>query len=130
MKYQALIIEDNHSDQILHKAILEALGFECTLSDDGENAIGHLVNRRFDLIILDLNMPKITGIQVLMGVRQAPLAAEVPVVVVSARDDLNSRMLTRMFGARAFIRKPLNVVTHEKILRDCMTEGPDGGFYE
>ena len=120
MKKKALIIEDNISDQILNKATLECLEFECIVVPDGEMAISQIVSQKFDLILLDLEMPNISGIQFLMGFRSAFLNKDIPVVVVSSKEDTNSKELAEKFGAKDFIQKPLNMNNHRSLLLNAI----------
>ena len=108
MKPQALIIEDCVLDQVIHKIILESLNFECVVVSGGEEAVSHLNDTQFSLILLDLNLPQINGNQILMGYRSSVMNKSTPVVVVSSTISQNHKEFLRTWGAQLLIEKPLN----------------------
>lgn len=116
MKKQALIIEDNGIDQAINRSILESIGFECTSCSDGDDAISFLLETSFDLILLDMGLPNITGIQFLSGFRSAVLNQEARVVVVSGSADEKMSDLVKFYGAEACLKKPLSIQEHKSIL--------------
>lgn len=80
-----LLVEDNHADVVLLMEAFRANGFACdiTVASDGSRALELLAEPPPDLIILDLNLPKISGVTVLSEVRKNSQFAGVPVIVFS-----------------------------------------------
>ena len=130
MKKQALIIEDNKSDQMLTKSFLEYIGCECTVTYDCDGAVKHLLSKKFDIIVLDINMPQMNGIQFLIGFREAPLAKNTSVIVVSGNDLDAYLSQAEMFGAKVCIKKPLNITKHKPLIEKYLIENIKEDLHE
>ncbi|MGH7963017.1 MAG: response regulator [Candidatus Binatia bacterium] len=110
-----VVIEDNPADVFLIRESLKEQGVECELSiaEDGQEAIA-LVRReeaadgaeRLDLIVLDLNLPKYSGKEILQSIRKSPALAQVPVAILTSSDSPQDRLETSNLGANRYIRKP------------------------
>jgi CheY-like chemotaxis protein len=112
---RVLVIEDNETDVRLIKEALEkyAVRFELSVISDGQKALEHLKHIAESptpqLIILDLNMPKHDGIEVLVQYRMTVALFEVPIVVLTSSDSPSDRLRTKNIGVSAFIRKPMGL---------------------
>ncbi len=113
-----LVIEDNEADiELLRLALEEAgLNFEMTAIEDGGEALacGNQVGPQFeatvpDLIVLDLNLPKYGGLEVLEAVRGYHLFDTVPVVVLSSSSSPRELEKIKAFVFVRFIRKPADL---------------------
>ncbi|MEO1232159.1 MAG: response regulator transcription factor [Myxococcota bacterium] len=82
---------------------LRRAGFETSLAMAGDEGLAHILSGSFDLVLLDLMLPKVTGFEVLEAVRSR---ASVPIVVLSARTDLPARLQSFEQGAVDFVPKP------------------------
>lgn len=119
-----LIVEDNPTNRKVLQKILERAGYHCTLAQDGEEALDLIVSRRFDAIILDLNMPKIPGTEVasfckVMGGPQSL----VPIIMFSASVTQEARKESFEAGADAFMSKPIDVPHFLEALDRLICEG-------
>jgi DNA-binding response OmpR family regulator len=110
-----LLIEDAEPDVFLVREALRRSGVDCTLRvlDDGEKAIEYIDQLDGDgtsqtprLVLLDLNLPKRTGDQILQHIRGSVRCAEVPVVIVTSSDSPNDKLQTAQLGATQYFRKP------------------------
>lgn len=106
-----LLIEDNADDERLTLRALRKNNImnEVVVAYDGEQALAHLFSEATPLpalIVLDLKLPKVTGLEVLQKVRENPRTALVPVVVLTASDDTEQITTAYAVGANSFIRKP------------------------
>ncbi|MEO0815418.1 MAG: response regulator transcription factor [Myxococcota bacterium] len=100
---RVLIIEDDpHVAQGLVGGLKRA-GFEATLAVTGDSGLRQILNDSFDLVLLDLMLPELSGFEVLEAVRSR---VSVPIVVLSARTDLPSRLQSFDGGAVDFVPKP------------------------
>ena len=108
-----LLVEDEAQIQKLVKMNLEIEGYEVIAQDDGHNVLHTLESEHIDLIILDLMLPDIDGIQILEQVRLR--YSEIAVLIVSARDASADRILGLKSGADDYLTKPFNL--EELILR-------------
>ncbi len=107
-----LLIEDNDADVYLFRKALEAADFhfELTVVQDGAEALAFVRREGTgsvpDLVVLDLNLPKDGGIQVLKAIRESQSFYNVPVAVVSSSASPQDRAETSKLGADRYIRKP------------------------
>ncbi|MCM0045016.1 MAG: ATP-binding protein, partial [Burkholderiaceae bacterium] len=108
--FRILIAEDNPTNRtVLHK-ILERAGHECTLARDGAEAMDLIGTQEFDTIVLDLNMPKVTGIEVARFCKAiGGWPAAVPIIMFSASVTREAREESFAAGAQAFLPKPIDV---------------------
>ncbi|MEG2685471.1 MAG: response regulator, partial [Erysipelotrichaceae bacterium] len=82
-KEKILVVEDDIQIQNFICYLLEAEGFNCIKANDGHSAIVILANEQIDIMLLDLGLPDIDGMEVISKVREW---SELPIIVVSARD--------------------------------------------
>jgi CheY-like chemotaxis protein len=112
-----LLAEDNPSDVYLIRIALQEHGIDLPLqvvADGGE--VLRIICRQatldeteLNLIILDLNLPRHDGIEILRRLREAELLARIPVVVLTSSDSPRDRTLATELGAVRFLRKPTNL---------------------
>lgn len=104
-----LIVDDNEKNALLLKSILEVEGYLNTvIRYEGRLVEEFVKNNPVDLILLDLNMPEVNGFDVLRILRDNHSHLQVPVIVISAQDDQQSRIRALKLGAKDFIAKPVN----------------------
>lgn len=113
MRTRILLIEDNPADVFLIKEAMRAHGIDFDLQwlSDGEEALGHVnslraSSRRPELILLDLNLPKVDGKELLSHIRRNQHLAETPVVILTSSDSPHDRSETASLGASCYIKKP------------------------
>ena len=105
---RVLIIEDDAdiAEAIAHQ--LEKVSLQPILARTGEEGL-HLVQRGADLVVLDLNLPGMDGLEVCRTIRRSPMGARIPIVVVSARADESDRILGLEMGADDYVVKPFSL---------------------
>ena len=102
-----LVIEDEARILSFLSRALEAEGFDVDGADNGSDGLDRAVRGGYDLVILDLLLPRVDGLTVLRELhRQRP---ELPVVIVSARSDLPTKLRGFRFGATDYLAKPFAV---------------------
>ena len=101
-----LIVDDDPTARETLVAILEGEGYELHLAKDGIRALQMLEQLQPDLILLDVMMPGMTGFEVCQRIRATPALAEVPIILLTALDDPNSRLRGIEAGADDFLSKP------------------------
>jgi len=107
-------VEDNRADVILVREALEEHGIQCDLMvlSDGEQALKFVAKveggevRCAELVVLDLNLPKASGLRVLERMRASPKCASVPVVILSSSDAPKDISEAKKLGATRYIKKP------------------------
>ncbi len=116
-KLMLLLVEDNPADVFLVREALREEGLDCDLEvvNDGEQAIQYFErvdagsHSTPDLVLLDLNMPRVGGEQVLNRLRESGPCAEIAVVVMTSSDSPRDRQRAADLGAAEYFRKPTNL---------------------
>ena len=104
-----LIVDDEESIRLLLSRILESIpALEVTLADGCEAALQLTAERAYDLILLDLLMPGVGGIEVLGRIRESSLNKATPVVVVSVMSDQATKIVCKSLGASDYVVKPID----------------------
>ncbi len=119
-----LVVDDNASTLDLLSRRLRRDGHEVTSCDNGEGALELLAEAGYDLVLLDLLMPGLSGIEVLKRIKSSPETAGLPVIIVSAFDDIESTVHCIESGADDYLTKPINPV----LLRARMTASLERKF--
>jgi DNA-binding response OmpR family regulator len=83
-----LVVEDDDDSRVIYEEILSVAGHRVITAADGEEAIAYALRLPFDLIILDLCLPKVDGVRVIKELRSSPAAESTPIITVSAADEL------------------------------------------
>jgi PAS domain S-box-containing protein len=102
-----LVVDDDPTARLLMRAALQKAGFEVVLAVDGADALRQFAGDSFDLVMLDVDMPGMNGIEVCTALR-AQGGEYLPVVMVTGMDDVKSVEAAYQAGATDFIAKPLN----------------------
>ena len=121
---RVLVVDDNASTLDLLSRRLSRDGHEVTSCDNGEGALELLGTTAFDLVLLDLLMPGVSGIEVLRRIKGSPETAALPVIIVSALDEIESAVHCIESGADDYLTKPINPV----LLRARMTASLERKF--
>lgn len=109
MPAEILIVDDEKDIADLLAYNLEKEGFSTRKACDGERALTMLQSRRPDLILLDLMLPGIQGLEVCRRIRRHPETASIPILMLTARGDESDKILGLEMGADDYITKPFSV---------------------
>jgi len=104
-KRTVLVAEDSITSRLLLKNILESAGYLVTTAVDGIDALTTLRSGHFDLVVSDIDMPRMTGLDLTMAIRADARFGETPVVLVTARDSPEDRERGIDVGANAYVVK-------------------------
>lgn len=107
MSTKILVVDDEHSIVELLKYNLENSGYEVKEAYDGEEALNMVSQERFDLIILDLMLPKIDGIEVCKRLKEEYF--HIPIIMLTAKSSEADKVLGLNIGADDYITKPFSV---------------------
>jgi class 3 adenylate cyclase/CheY-like chemotaxis protein len=106
-----LVVEDNHELRKIIVLILRSLGYEnVSEAADGRIALDLLLQREFDLVVLDIELPHVNGFEVLATLKNDPVRRHLPVIVASGLDRLDAVVKCTELGAEDFLPKPVNSV--------------------
>jgi DNA-binding response OmpR family regulator len=133
--FQIVLVEDAELDVFLIRQALEQAGltFELHLLRDGEKALEFISKIDSDetaplpsLIILDLNLPRVNGSQVLQRVRESSRWARIPVLVLTSSDSPKDRGVVAQFSATPYLRKSSRLdefMSLGRVIRDLLERG-------
>lgn len=108
MRHTILVADDEVTLRMLVRAALSNAGYDVLEAADGDEALGLARGARPDLIVLDLMMPKKSGLDVLRELRADPELAPMPVVMLTARTRAADRDAAAEAGADRFLAKPFS----------------------
>jgi signal transduction histidine kinase len=103
-----LIVDDERRNAELLKVMLTPEGYTLLTATNGEDALGLLAEQKPDLILLDVMMPGMDGYQVVGKIKENPATRNIPVIMLTALDDRNARMVGLNAGAEDFLTKPVD----------------------
>ena len=105
-----LIVDDEPMSRMLLESILESV-FICATAESGEEAISYCEANLPDLVLLDMNMPDISGLDVCTALKASPETNHIPVIFVTSTMDIESENACWEVGASDFVMKPVNAST-------------------
>jgi len=116
-----LVVEDDEFSQQLIGLYLRKAGFsEITVATDGRQALEIAKSREFDLVLLDLNLPRISGAEVLRRLRREGFLTDTPVIVISSIANMEETVQCLDLGAEDYLPKPFNVRLLEGRVSACL----------
>lgn len=108
MGLHVLAIDDSRTMRDLLRIALEQAGFDVTTAEDGLDGLERLRSAAPDIIITDINMPRLDGFGVIEAVRGSQEAASVPILVLSTESSAEMKDRARRAGATGWIVKPFD----------------------
>ncbi|MEC9282946.1 MAG: response regulator [Bdellovibrionota bacterium] len=117
-KAKVLIVDDSQVVLSFHKAMLEQNGYETECAINGFEALERFSTEKFDLIITDVNMPKMDGYQFTEEVRKQD--AEIPIIMVTTESQPHDREKGLDAGVDLFLVKPLKLDILKESLEDLV----------
>lgn len=106
-----LVVDDNDDNRYTLTRRLKRLGYDnVAIAEDGRIALDKLAEQPFDLVLLDIMMPEVNGYEVLERVKADPGLREIPVIMISALDEIDSVVKCIELGAEDYLPKPFNPV--------------------
>jgi len=104
--YNILIVDDMKENVKIVNSILQSQGYRTTIAFSGINALKIVEKESFDLILLDINMPEMSGITVCRYLKVEPKTASIPVIFLTADDDRETLTKAYKAGGTDYIKKP------------------------
>jgi two-component system phosphate regulon response regulator PhoB len=105
---RVLVVDDDVEVQRVVKRAAEGAGLDVVQAFDGAAGLLVATTERFDLILLDINMPTMDGRDVLKRLKDTPATADVPVLVYSGRGGQSDRLVGLELGAEDYVDKPID----------------------
>ena len=103
-----LVVDDIEENRMLLEGHLTHRGYEVSLADGGQSALDAIAEGDFDLVLLDIMMPGIDGIETLKQLRRNNERGTLPIIMVSARNEAEDMVQALELGANDYISKPVN----------------------
>jgi len=102
-----VVDDDEHAVEILYR-LLEREGFEVLRARSGKEALAVVAEQDVDVILLDVMMPEMDGFAVCGALRRDERTRDIPVLLLTAKDDMETRVLGMKLGVSEFLTKPIN----------------------
>lgn len=100
-----MIVEDEDTIRCELKTLLEVSGYKVIVLENFDNTLEEILNSKFDLLLLDINLPKINGEALLQQIRKE---CNVPIIMVTSKNSEVDEVLSMSYGADDYITKPYN----------------------
>jgi len=104
-----LIVDDAVTVRMYHRQLMEALGFEVEEAENGIEALEKGLSQKFDLFLVDVNMPKMDGYRLIEEMRQTPQLEAIPVIMISTEETEEDKEKAYLSGANFYLVKPAKV---------------------
>jgi len=104
-KRRILVVDDSITVREVERQLLTRRGYNVDVAVDGREGYNALRAGRYDLIVTDVDMPRMTGIELIIAVRREPKFADLPIIIVSYKDREEDRLLGLEAGASAYLTK-------------------------
>jgi len=107
-EHSCLVVEDSPMmRQLLVFALARIKHLSVTEAEDGVDGLRKLAERRFDLIITDINMPIMDGLKLVSRIRSDEVHKDVPIIIITTEGSAEDRQRAMALGANAYITKPI-----------------------
>ena len=107
--YRILVVEDNYINQMVMKAMLGQTKLQVDIAGDGEEALAAIKNKsRYDLVFMDMQMPKLDGIETTRRIRQDPGCQGLPIIALTALAMKTDREQGIAAGMNDYVVKPVD----------------------
>jgi len=120
---KVLVVDDEQNSREGLSKILTKEGYKVHIAEDGEKALQEAEDYKFDLIITDLRMPDMDGIEVLKKVREKNKS--IGVVIVTAYGEVNSYLTAMNLGAFEYLNKPIHLEELRRVIKKALEEPPE-----
>jgi adenylate cyclase len=119
-KGHVLVVDDDALNRLQLLQGLKQQGYSTAQAEDGEQALAVLSEQNFDLVILDILMPNVDGFEVLRRMKNDGLHRDIPVIVISALDEMDSVVRCIEMGAEDHLSKPFDPTLLEARVSACL----------
>ncbi|SEM26625.1 two-component system, chemotaxis family, response regulator CheY [Syntrophus gentianae] len=133
MSFNVLIVDDSNSMRGVIKKIISMSGFKvdtCLEAGNGREAVTLLENNWVDVIISDINMPEMNGLEMLSHLKKDDLFRDIPVIMITTEGSSTRMEEAFQYGAKGFIKKPFLPEDLKKILNEVLGVCDDGSYGE
>jgi DNA-binding NtrC family response regulator len=115
-----LVVDDEEGARELFFTILSDEGYDIILANNGEEALARFKGEAYDLVITDIKMPVMDGLQLLQEIRKT--GSKTDVIMVTAYGEVESYLKAMSLGAAEYINKPIRIKELKRIVHKVLTE--------
>ena len=126
MKEKILIVEDNPLNMRLLKMVLRAENYTLLMATDGEEALDMAMREQPDLIIMDIQLPKMNGLEVTRKLRETPAFSHTPIIAITAYAMKGDRERIIESGCDAYLSKPINTRELPEMIAEMLLQQRKG----
>lgn len=119
MPYSILLIEDEGSMGQVTQLLLESCGYEVTVAADGAQGLRLVKALNPNLVICDVNMPGLSGLDVVQALRQSETTRHIPVIFLSGFISDEQKKEAQQHGVKAFLGKPCSFEEMKQVITEC-----------
>jgi CheY-like chemotaxis protein len=130
--YKILLVDDNPINRDLATRLLEKRGHKITTAENGKEAVDRFLDEPFDVILMDLEMPGISGIEAARQIRAKEKASSIntpaytPIIAMTAHDEESEKTACLVVGMDGFITKPIDIKSLNQTIQEIV-EGSQPG---
>jgi len=121
-----LVVEDNTTNQLVARGFLEKLALVVDIASDGQEAMDKIASQDYDLILMDLQMPKMDGFEATRRIRSMESSRNLPIIAMTAAVMQKDKDASNAAGMNGHIAKPINVEELVSVLMTWVPPRPDG----
>jgi len=122
LKDKVMLVEDNPQNMKLLEILLRAKSYDLLKACDGEEALDMATREQPDLIVMDMQLPKMSGVEVTRRLRQMPVFRQTPIIALTAFAMRGDRERFLEAGCNAYISKPIHTRELPKIIDQMLQE--------
>jgi len=115
-----MVVDDEEGARDLFNTILTDEGYDVSLANGGEEALSLFKSNPFNLVITDIKMPVMDGLQLLQEIRK--MGSKTDVIMVTAYGEVESYLKAMSLGAAEYINKPIRIKELKRIVHKILTE--------
>lgn len=117
-----LVVEDNELNMRLFCDLLDAFGYETYQSRDGTDALAIARDKKPDLIIMDIQLPEVSGLDITRWIKDDAEISDIPILAVTAFAMRADEERVREAGCEAYLSKPIQIVSFQKAVDDLVNQ--------
>jgi CheY-like chemotaxis protein len=108
MRKKILLVDDSNTVLLMERMLLAGCGYDIVTARDGEEGVAKAQSERPDLILLDLVMPKMDGLEAAKRIRAQPTTSAIPIIMVTTRSEASNLEQSYRSGCNDYVNKPIN----------------------
>jgi two-component system chemotaxis response regulator CheY len=123
MQKKVLIVDDSSTTRRIISTAIKSLKFYYEEAKDGFEALQKLPLKDFDLIIVDINMPNINGLELIQYCKNSDLYKNIPIIIISTEDSEEDKKRGLNLGANAYLMKPVQPARIAEVVEKVLNAG-------